>query len=129
MKRRNFISRIIHKKYKNPLFLKLNDCLKRQYPEIALKQAYYLFGTPCSQNTFFEIKNAIAKDELDLYSSSTALYDVSVDNIELYLIETISNQFCIIILLAPFELYSQEEILDILPVFKINFKKDLIYSN
>ena len=88
-----------------------------------------MFGTPCSQNTFFEIKNAIAKDELDLYSSSTALYDVSVDNIELYLIETISNQFCIIILLAPFELYSQEEILDILPVFKINFKKDLIYSN
>jgi hypothetical protein len=124
----NFLIGIIGKKKVNAFFQKLSRCLKRQNPEIKVRSAYFLFGTPYSESTFFDIKNAIAKNELDVFRKNAVLYDVRIDNIELYLIEKQNNQFCIVLLLDAYELYSREEILGIFPVENIDYEKDLIYS-
>lgn len=124
----NFLSGIIEKKDGNVFFQKISRCLKRQYPEINVIRAYFLFGTPYSECTFFDIKNAITKNELDVFRKNSILYDVRVDNIELYLIEKEYNLFSIVLLLDTYELYCQEEILEIISVENIDFDKDLIFS-
>ncbi len=112
----------------NPVFQKLISCLKRAAYSINISKAYFLFGTPYSQSVVSNLKNAITKNQLDLYRKQSVSYDTLVDNIELYLVENDENRFFIVFLLDYYELYFCEEILDIIPVENIDCEKDLIYS-
>ena len=112
----------------NPVFQKLSSCLKRSAYSINISKAYFLFGTPYSQSVVSNLKNAITKNQLDLYRKQSVSYDTLVDNIELYLVENDENRFFIVFLLDYYELYYCEEILDIFPVENIDCEKDLIYK-
>ena len=110
----------------NPYYVKLRKCLKRKHIEKDIATAYFLFGIPHSANNLEIIKKAIAENKLDEVRQNIS-YNVQVDNIELYLIEYSNTDKYILLLLDPYEIYTREDILEIIPVSNTNFKKEIIY--
>ncbi|WP_126249188.1 hypothetical protein [Chitinophaga rhizosphaerae] len=123
----NFLKKIFNPENRNPYFIKLRKSLERNGISIRIRNAYFLFGIPYSEIGIEEIKTAIREKSLSEFKGKYR-FDVKVDNIELYLVENTIGEFCIILLLDPYELYREEEILEIIPVNSTNFEKELIFS-
>lgn len=123
----SFLENLFHNNKANPYYVKLRKCLKEKHIEKDIATAYFLFGIPRSANNLEVIKKAIAENTLDKLRQNIS-YNVQVDNIELYLIEYTNNDKYIILLLDPYEIYTREDILEIIRVSNTDFKKEVIYS-
>jgi hypothetical protein len=124
----NLISKLIGNKKLSAYYKKLSKSLIRQGYNKNILRAYFLFGIPYNATIAAEIKSAIINNKLNDLKAVKPSYDVSLDNIELYLIEETNNQFSIVLLLDRYELYTTEDILDVIPVDSSNFEKEIIFS-
>lgn len=122
----NLLSRLIKNKKQNPYYKKLSKSLVRQGFNINIKRAYFMFGIPYADTSLDEIKGAIADNRLRELKERMP-YNVNVDNVELYLLEDMKDSVSIVLLLDPYELYSAENVLEIIPVVSTNFEKQIIF--
>jgi hypothetical protein len=91
-----------------------------------LKRAYFVFGIPYTDINLDKMKQAIAENRLNELKERIS-YNVNVDNIELYLLEDVNDRFYLVLLLDTYELFSAENILEIIPVVSTNFEKEIIF--
>lgn len=122
----NLLSRLFRYKSQNPYYTKLKKSLTRGNVSIEIKSAYFLFGIPYQETDIDKLKKAIIENKLNELRESNS-YNVQVDNVELYLVEDKNAKLYVIFLLDPYELYSSESILDIMPVESKNFEKEIIF--
>lgn len=122
----NLLSRLFRYKPQNPYYTKLKKSLASGNFSLGIKSAYFLFGIPYNKTDVESLKKAIIENKLNEVKERNP-YNVQVDNVELYLVEDENAKFYIIFLLDPYELYSSESILDIMPVESKNFDKEIIF--
>ncbi|MBN9352314.1 MAG: hypothetical protein J0H55_16670 [Chitinophagaceae bacterium] len=122
----NSLSKLIKKKKQNPYYKKLSEVLTKQGINIDIKRAYFMFGIPYTDTSLDEIKVAIADNRLNELKKRMP-YNVNVDNVELYLLEDVNDNVSVVLLLDPYELYSAENILEIIPIVYTNFEKEIIF--
>lgn len=113
-------------KKQNPYYKKLSEVFLKQGLNLKIRKAYFLFGIPYTDKSVYEIKQAIANETLNNLREKRP-YNVNVDNVELYLLEDVNDKTSIVLLLDPFELYSSENIIEIIPVTYTNFEKEIIF--
>lgn len=123
----SFLENLFYNKKVNPYYVKLRKRLKEKHREKDIVTAYFLFGITYSTDNLEEVKKAIAENKLDELRQNIS-FNVQVDNIELYLVEYANTDKYIILLLDPYELYTREDIIEIIPVSNTNFEKEIIYS-
>jgi hypothetical protein len=92
-----------------------------------MSKAYFLFGLAYHENIISEIKNAINNNELKKVKNSST-YDVTKDNVELYLLQDNNENLLIVILLDYYELTTPEKIIDAIPVQIVDVEKELIFE-
>jgi hypothetical protein len=122
----NLFNRLQRGKKQNPYYKKLSEVLSKQGLNLNIRKAYFMFGIPYTDESVHEIKQAIVNKTLDDFRDKRH-YNVNVDNIELYLLEDVNDKTSIALLLDPFELYSSENIIEIIPVTYTNFEKEIIF--
>ncbi len=122
----NLINALLRKK-ENPYYIKLRNCLLRQKITYQMSKAYFLFGLAYHENIISEIKNAINNNELKKVKNSST-YDVTKDNVELYLLQDNNENLLIVILLDYYELTTPEKIIDAIPVQIVDVEKELIFE-
>jgi len=121
-----FLKKLLRKK-ENPYYTKLRTSLQRKKVHFKISSAYFLFGLPNREGIVSEIKKAIADNKLNHLKQSES-FDVTKDNIELYLLKDIDHNFLLVLLLDYYELFIPEEVIDIIPVHSLDIEKELIFS-
>lgn len=122
----NLLSKLLNRKKQNPYYIKLKRSLMRKGVNIDIKRAYFMFGIPYSDTNLDEMKKAIAENRLDELKERIS-YNVNIDNIELYLLEDVNDSIYLVLLLDTYELYSAENIIEVIPVLSTNFEKEIIF--
>lgn len=114
----------------NALYSKLKYSLLKSSFEHKILKAYFLFGLPYSDENLQILKSRIFSNInfKDLVEPNR--YHVTKDNVELYLVGTDDGNSYFVLLLDPYELYSEVRILEVIlaPEIKLDFEPELIFS-